>query len=102
MDDRHERLHIQADEEKLEHASDILDYFRDKREILASGALPPLERHSRGRHAAVNRTARALTENRLCFVAARELHPRTKTDQGQPAVRLWKCNGKRIMESEKL
>jgi hypothetical protein len=69
---------IPADEEKLEHASDILDYFRDKSEIMASGTMPLLELHYLGKHAAVNRTARALTENGLSFVAARELHHRKR------------------------
>jgi hypothetical protein len=63
-------------EQSLEHPSDILDYFRDKSEILESGAMPLLERNYMEKHAAVNRTARALTENGLCFIAARHLHHR--------------------------
>lgn len=57
-----------------EHPSDILDYFRDKSEILDSGDMPALERNYLDKHDAVNRTARALTENGLSFIAAQKLH----------------------------
>jgi hypothetical protein len=57
-----------------EHPSDILDYFRDKAEIVAAGHMPYLERNYLDKHDALNRTARALTENGLSFVAARNLH----------------------------
>jgi hypothetical protein len=56
------------------HPSDILDYFRDKAEIIASGDMPALERNYLDKHDAVNRTARALTEHGLSFIAARNLH----------------------------
>jgi hypothetical protein len=61
-------------EETREHPSDILDYFRDKAEVLSSGAMPLLERNYLDKHDAVNRTARALTEHGLSFVAAQSLH----------------------------
>lgn len=57
-----------------EHPSDILDYFRDKAEIEASGDMPHLERNYLDKHDALNRTARALTEHGLAFIAARALH----------------------------
>ncbi len=57
-----------------EHTSDILDYFRDKAEVLSSGEMPLLERNYLDKHDAVNRTARALTEHGLCVIAARNLH----------------------------
>jgi hypothetical protein len=57
-----------------EHPSDILDYFRDKSEILSSGDWDALERNYLDKHDAVNRTARALTENGLSFIAAQNLH----------------------------
>jgi hypothetical protein len=57
-----------------EHPSDILDYFRDKSEIMECGDMAALERNYLDKHDAVNRTARALTENNLSFVAARNLH----------------------------
>ncbi|MEW5932115.1 MAG: hypothetical protein AB1816_00825 [Bacillota bacterium] len=59
-----------------EHPSDILDYFRSKEEILAAGDMAHLERNYLDKHEAVNRTARALTERGLAFVAARNLHRR--------------------------
>lgn len=58
------------------HPSDILDYFRDKSEIIASGDMPNLLGNYIGKHNAVNNTARALTENGLSFIAARKLHKR--------------------------
>ena len=57
-----------------EHPSDILDYFRDKSEIVESGDMPALERNYLDKHEAVNRTARALTEHGLSFIAAQNLH----------------------------
>jgi hypothetical protein len=57
-----------------EHPSDILDYFRDKSEVVESGDWPHLLRNYLDKHDSVNRTARALTENGLSFVAARNLH----------------------------
>jgi len=63
-----------ADEEQRPHPSDVLDYFRAKAEILASGDMPRLERNYLDKHASLNRTARALTEQGLSFVAARRLH----------------------------
>ena len=61
-------------EQTREHASDILDYFRDKEEILSSGDMPHLERNFMDKHDAVNRTAIALTEKGLAFIAALNLH----------------------------
>jgi hypothetical protein len=57
-----------------EHPTDILDYFRDKKEVLSSGDMPHLEHNYLDKHAAVNRTAQALTEKGLAFVAAWNLH----------------------------
>jgi hypothetical protein len=57
-----------------DHPSDILDYFRAKSEILEAGDMPALELNYLDKHAAVNRTARALTENGLSFIAAKNLH----------------------------
>ncbi|MFB3884397.1 MAG: hypothetical protein ACE144_04155 [Thermodesulfobacteriota bacterium] len=63
-------------EQTREHPSDILDYFRDKEEILSSGDMPHLEKNYMDKHDAVNRTARALTERGVSFVAAWNLHSR--------------------------
>ena len=59
---------------KREHPSDILDYFRQKSEIIDSGDMPLLLRNYLDKHDAVNRTAKALTETGLTFIAARKLH----------------------------
>jgi hypothetical protein len=61
-------------EQTREHSSSILDYFRDKGEVEAAGDMPALERNYLDKHDALNRTARALTEKGLAFVAARNLH----------------------------
>jgi hypothetical protein len=61
-------------EQTRAHQSDILDYFRPKSEIEEAGDMPLLERNYLDKHEAVNRTARALTEHGLAFVAARKLH----------------------------
>jgi hypothetical protein len=58
------------------HSSDILDYFRAKEEILEKGEMDILLGNYLDKHAAVNATARALTEHGLSFVAAPELHHR--------------------------
>ncbi len=63
-------------EEGLDHPSDILDYFRDKEEIIASGEMEALEHNYLIKHQAVNRTARRLVENGLSFIGARKLHRR--------------------------
>ena len=57
-----------------EHPSDILDYFRDKAEIQEAGHTAFLELNYLDKHDALNRTAWALTERGLSFVAAQNLH----------------------------
>jgi hypothetical protein len=57
-----------------EHPSDILDYFRDKEEVISSGDWDHLAGNFMDKFLAVNATARALTENGLSFLAARNLH----------------------------
>jgi hypothetical protein len=61
-------------EEGREHPSDILDYFRDREEVVESGDWEHLTRNFLDKFDAVNRTARALTQNGLSFVAAEKLH----------------------------
>jgi hypothetical protein len=56
------------------HPSDILDYFRDKSEVIESGDWDALELNFMDKFEAVNRTAWALTEKGLAFVAAQNLH----------------------------
>jgi len=63
-------------EVKLAHQSDILDYFRSKEEVIASGDMNNLMINYLGKHDAVNNTAKALTENGLSFIGATKLHKR--------------------------
>jgi len=56
------------------HPSDILDYFRDKAEVIASGDWDALQDDFMDKLDATNHTARSLTEHGLSFVAARHLH----------------------------
>ena len=57
-----------------EHPSDILEYFIPKKDILAKGLMPKLLINYLDKHDSVNRTARALTERGLTFIAAQNLH----------------------------
>jgi hypothetical protein len=59
---------------KREHPSDILDYFMPKKEIIEKGLMPKLLNNYLDKHDAVNRTAKALTERGLTFIAAQNLH----------------------------
>jgi len=61
-------------EAQREHPSDILDYFRDKEEVIASGDWEALQINFLDKVAACNTTAHALTERGLSFIAARNLH----------------------------
>lgn len=63
-----------AIEETREYSSSILDYFRDKQEVIDSGDWNHLITNYLDRHAAVNETARALIENGIPVIAATELH----------------------------
>lgn len=63
------------------HPSDVLDYFRDKAEVISSGDWDALKQNFMDKMDAVNRTARALTEHGLAFVAARNLHHREAGSQ---------------------
>jgi hypothetical protein len=57
-----------------DHPSDILDYFRDKEEIISTGDWDHLALNFMDKFLALNETARALTENGLSFLAAPNLH----------------------------
>lgn len=56
------------------HPSDILDYFRDKAEVIASGEWEALQDDFMDKLDATNHTARSLTEHGLSFIAAHHLH----------------------------
>ena len=58
------------DERTLDHPSDILDYFREKKEVESSGEMDALTLNYLMKHKAVNSTAEALTKAGLSFVAA--------------------------------
>jgi hypothetical protein len=60
----------------LGHPSDILDYFRPKQEIEASGEMDKLLKNYLEKHNAVNKTAKALTRTGLAFIGAPRLHRR--------------------------
>ncbi len=57
-----------------EHPSDILDYFRDKEEIIETGDWDHLTLNFSDKLDSLNKTAWALTENGLSFIAAKHLH----------------------------
>ncbi len=59
---------------KRAHPSDILDYFRDRQEIVASGDWDHVTLNFHDKYDAINRTAQALTEHGLSFIAARVHH----------------------------
>ncbi len=70
---KHEGGDPEIDQQR-EHPSDILDYFRDKNEILESGDWDHLKGNFLDKFDATNRTAWALTENGISFIAAQRLH----------------------------
>ncbi len=61
-------------EQARKHPSDILDYFREKKEVIESGDWEAMQVNFMDKVAACNHTARSLTEAGLSFVAARHLH----------------------------
>ncbi len=61
-------------EKNKEHPSDLLDYFMPKKDIIEKGLMPKLLDNYLEKHAAVNRTAEALTKHGLTFIAAQNLH----------------------------
>jgi len=56
------------------HQSDILDYFREKQEVIESGDWNYLQQNFMDKVDACNKTARALTEKGISFIAALNLH----------------------------
>ncbi len=61
-------------EETRDHPSDILNYFLTKEQIEEQGIGQAMLTNYLDKHNALNRTAQALTENGLSFIAARNLH----------------------------
>jgi len=56
------------------HSSDILDYFRERKEVVESGDWDALQLNFMDKVDACNHSARALTEKGLSFIAATKLH----------------------------
>lgn len=61
-------------EQTLTHPSDILDYFREKKEVIESGDWDNLQHNFLEKVAACNHSASDLTKAGLSFVAAKNLH----------------------------
>ncbi len=61
-------------EEKLNHPSDILDYFRPKSEVLELGLMEAMQNNYIEKHRSLNLTADALTKAGIGVVAAWNLH----------------------------
>ena len=72
---KHEGGEVSVDS-KRDHPSDILDYFRPRKDILEKGDMSHVIQNYLDKHEAINNTARALTEKGLSFIAAPNLHHR--------------------------
>jgi len=59
-----------------DHPSDILDYFAPKVDLEKKGLISAVTQNYLDKHAAINNTARALTQKGLTFIAAPNLHHR--------------------------
>jgi hypothetical protein len=70
---KHEGGDPEVDGERS-HPSDILDYFRDKQEVIESGDWDNMTQNFMDKLDAANKTAWALTERGLSFIAAQRLH----------------------------
>jgi hypothetical protein len=72
---KHEGGEIEIDS-KRDHPTDILDYFRPRKEIEEKNEMNYMIQNYLDKHQAINNTARALTEKGLSFIAAPNLHHR--------------------------
>ncbi len=70
---KHEGGDVEIDGNR-EHPSDILDYFRNKQEIIDSGHWEFMRRNHLDRYIAINTTAKVLIENGIDIIAAQNLH----------------------------
>ena len=61
-------------EQTRAHPSDILDYFREKKEVIESGDWDNLQLNFMDKLDACNNSAYALTKHGLSFIAAQKLH----------------------------
>ena len=69
---KHEGGDPEIDQQRA-HPSDILDYFRDKSEVIEAGDWDNLRLNFVDKFEAANRTAELLTQNGLSFIAAQNL-----------------------------
>jgi hypothetical protein len=72
---KHEGGEVAVDS-KRDHPSDILDYFRPRKDIEEKGEMQYITQNYLDKHEAVNNTAKALTEKGFSFIAAPKLHHR--------------------------
>ncbi|MFW9988801.1 MAG: hypothetical protein ACFFC3_09115 [Candidatus Odinarchaeota archaeon] len=70
---KHEGGNINV-EKTREYPTDILDYFRDKQEIIDSGEWEFMRQGLLDRYDAINTTAKVLIENGIDIIAAQNLH----------------------------
>jgi hypothetical protein len=61
-------------EQNRSHQSDILDYFREKKEVIESGDWDAMQLNFMDKVDACNHSARSLTDAGLSFLAAKHLH----------------------------
>ncbi len=73
---KHEGGEVAVDS-KRDHPSDILDYFRPRKDIEEKGEMSCITQNYLDKHEAINNTAKALTEKGFSFIAAPKLHHRT-------------------------
>jgi len=72
---KHEGGNVEVDKGR-EHPTDILEYFAFKKDLKEAGLWDALRINHLDRNDAVNSTAKALTENGIAFIAAKNLHHR--------------------------
>jgi len=72
---KHEGGNVEVDKNR-EHPTDILEYFAPKKDLKDAGLWDALRINHLDRNDAVNSTAKALTENGIAFIAAKNLHHR--------------------------
>ena len=70
---KHEGGNVEVDKNR-EHPTDILEYFAAKKDLIEAGLWDALRINHLDRNDAVNSTAKALTENGIAFIAAKNLH----------------------------
>ncbi|MBY8987600.1 MAG: hypothetical protein KGD61_04020 [Candidatus Lokiarchaeota archaeon] len=70
---KHEGGNVEVDKNR-DHPTDILEYFAAKKDLIEAGLWDALRINHLDRNDAVNSTAKALTENGIAFIAAKNLH----------------------------